>query len=36
MAEAMGRRGRAALESHFTFETQSTKLRQVVAGLLQE
>lgn len=35
MAEAMGQRGRSALERHFTFETEATKLRGAVEGLLQ-
>jgi len=36
MAEAMGQRGRLALERHFTFETQATKLCRAVTELLQE
>lgn len=35
MAEAMGQRGRTALERFFTFETQATELRRAVEELLQ-
>jgi glycosyltransferase involved in cell wall biosynthesis len=35
MAEAMGQRGRSALEKYFTFETQATKLCFAVKELLQ-
>lgn len=35
LAEAMGKRGRAALEQHFTFETQAIGLRLAVEEILQ-